>query len=457
MCCFCGGGLNVRRTLCMPRHRESQPAFRDPGREPFAGRGESDRLSRSPRGSYLRLAAHLHEIEDQAKREWESLLSPILSALRELCVACDDCCAEAERHDLARDAALSRERDLRHDILVVLEALAHAELPDRNAPKEGEHSTSRKEPGLSAGERSPGLTELQQFQAHFARELDALIIAFGGERNRRAGSPSAPAGADAVLRSRSPPETGRHLVAAYCLGRFQVYLDDQLVEEWPGHKALSVFKCLLLNRRRCMLKDVLYELFWSELDPEACRRNLHQAIYSLRHALRRQSPDIPYLLFEDDCYLLNPDLEIWVDAEEFDEHATAGEQLEASRRPDAAMAEYGLAEALYRGHLFEECLYEDWVAIERERLRSAHMHIAGRLADMFIERLDYSAAIALCQKALILDRCDESAHRRLMHCYVAQGQRHLALRQFRACAEALRADFGLEPSEETVALNDVLK
>jgi two-component SAPR family response regulator len=120
------------------------------------------------------------------------------------------------------------------------------------------------------------------------------------------------------------------------------------------------------------------------------------------------------------------------------------------------MAEYGLAEALYRGHLFEECLYEDWAAIERERLRSSHMHIAGRLADMFIERRDYSAATVLCQKALSLDRCDESAHRRLMHCYVAQGQRHLALRQFRACTEALRTDFGLEPSEETVALNDAL-
>jgi DNA-binding SARP family transcriptional activator len=383
-------------------------------------------------------------------------VSPILSALRKLCLACDDCCAEAERHDLARDAALSRERDLRHDVLFVLKAIAHAELPDRHAPKQRERSTSRTDPRLTPGERSSGLAEVQQFQAHFARELDALILALGEEWDRPSGSQSAPAGADAVLRSRSPPETSRHQVAAYCLGPFQVYVDDQLVEEWPGHKALSVFKCLLLNRRRCMLKDVLYELFWSELDPEACRRNLHQAIYSLRHALRRHSADIPYLLFEDDCYLLDPDLEIWVDAEEFDEHATAGEQLEASR-PDVAMAEYGLAEALYRGHLFEECLYEDWVGIERERLRSAHMHIAGRLADMFIERLDYSAAIALCQKALILDRCDENAHRRLMHCYVAQGQRHLALRQFRACAEALRADFGLEPSEETVALNGVLK
>jgi hypothetical protein len=31
------------------------------------------------------------------------------------------------------------------------------------------------------------------------------------------------------------------------------------------------------------------------------------------------------------------------------------------------------------------------------------------------------------------------------------------LRQFGACAEALRADFDLSPSEETIALSKVLK
>jgi DNA-binding SARP family transcriptional activator len=298
---------------------------------------------------------------------------------------------------------------------------------------------------------------LRRFRARFGDELDALTLAIeGADPASRHGAASE--GAPAVVRSRSSAETWpRPSVAAYCLGPFQVYLDDQLVEEWPGHKALSLFKYLLLTRRRRVLKDVLYELFWSDVDPEACRRNLHQAIYSLRHTLRGHRPDIRYLLFEDDCYLLNPRLEIWVDAEEFDEHAIAGQRLEVSGQLDEAMAEYGKAEALYRGHLLEECLYEDWISVERERLRSAYTHMAGRLAVGYVDRREYSAAILLCQKALTLDRCDEDAHRLLMHCYEAQGQRHLALRQFRACADALQADFDLAPSEETIALNDALK
>jgi DNA-binding SARP family transcriptional activator len=414
-------------------------------------------LAVSRRESYLRLAAHLDEIEARTRDEGELLVCPILSALRELCFVCGKCCGEAESHDRARDAALARERDLRQDIHVVLETLARSELPDPDARKTQARPHSRKS-GMRARGGSPGFAGLQRFQALFGHEIDALAIATEGgpaptSRAGAAPGDDAPAAGSQFLAKTRPQPS----LAAYCLGPYQVYLDDQLVEEWPGHKALSLFKYFLLNRRRRVLKDVLYELFWPGVDPEACRRNLHQAIYSLRHALRRHRSDIRYLLFEDDCYFLNPELEIWVDVEEFDERAVAGQRLEVSQRPADAMTEYGKAEALYRGHLLEECLYEVWVGVERERLWSAYTHIAGRLAAGYVDRREYSAAILLCQKALTLDRCDEDAHRLLMHCYEAQGQRHLALRQFRTCAQALRADFGVAPSEETVALNDALK
>jgi DNA-binding SARP family transcriptional activator len=422
------------------------------------GGGDLEGVGRPSREWYLRLAAHLDEIETRARDEGELLVFPILSALRELCVACGECSAEAESHDRARHAALSRERDLRQDIHVVLETLTQAELPDRDARKTQTRSHGRKAGGMPPTEGRPDFAGLRRFQALFGHEIDALAIATEGDPDPTSRAGAAPGGEAPAAWSQFPAAARPSpSLTAYCLGPYQVYLDDQLVQEWPGHKALSLFKYLLLNRRRRALKDVLYELFWPGVDPEACRRNLHQAIYSLRHTLRRHRSDIRHLLFEDDCYFLNPELEIWVDAEAFDEHVVAGQRLEVSQRPDEAMTEYGKAEALYRGHLLEECLYEAWVGVERERLRSAYTHIAGRLATGYIERREYNAAILLCQKVLTLDRCDEHAHRCLMQCYEAQGQRHLALRQFRTCAEALRADFDLVPGEETIALSDALK
>jgi DNA-binding SARP family transcriptional activator len=46
----------------------------------------------------------------------------------------------------------------------------------------------------------------------------------------------------------------------------------------------------------------------------------------------------------------------------------------------------------------------------------------------------------------------ESAHRELMRCYAASGERGAALRQFRTMTGLLREELGAAPTEETVHL-----
>jgi DNA-binding SARP family transcriptional activator len=116
------------------------------------------------------------------------------------------------------------------------------------------------------------------------------------------------------------------------------------------------------------------------------------------------------------------------------------------------MTEYGVAEGLYQGDFLEEDLYEDWPKVQREHIRAAYLDIADRLSEYYIQQGEHTAAIALCQKTLVRDNCHEEAHRRLMRCYLAQGQRHLAVRQYQTCTQALREELDLTPSEETVEL-----
>jgi DNA-binding SARP family transcriptional activator len=47
------------------------------------------------------------------------------------------------------------------------------------------------------------------------------------------------------------------------------------------------------------------------------------------------------------------------------------------------------------------------------------------------------------------DACLEGVHRRLIRCYSRQRHPHLALRQYRACAEALRTELGIDPAPAT--------
>jgi DNA-binding SARP family transcriptional activator len=231
-----------------------------------------------------------------------------------------------------------------------------------------------------------------------------------------------------------------------------VYQDDQLIADWDSLKGKSIFKYLLANQGAPVAKDILMDLFWPDADPEAARRNLHQAIYNLRQTLRRGHPNFVHVQFEDDCYLLNPSTHLWVDSQEFERHVRIGRRLETGQKPGEAIAQYGMAESLYQGDLLEEDLYEDWPTAQRERTRRTYCDIVDRLTEHHVRNGEYNAAIALCQRVLLRDNCHEPAHRRLMRCYLAQGHRHLAVRQYQTCVEILQSELDLAPSRETVML-----
>ncbi len=251
----------------------------------------------------------------------------------------------------------------------------------------------------------------------------------------------------AELRGHSAPS-----LTIYGLGPFRVYRDDRPIEDWTSLKARSIFKYLVVHRETPVLKDILMDRFWPDADPQAARRNLHQAVYSLRCTLRQGQSYSGHIRFENDCYSLDPELDLWVDWEEFESSVEAGHRLETAGRTEEAMHQYGIAESLYQGDFLEEDVYEDWTHAVLERLRGIYCDTARRLSEYHLYKKEYHAAITLCQKILARDNCCEQAHRCVMRCYLAQRQRHLAVRQYQVCAAVLREELDLTPSEETVAL-----
>jgi two-component SAPR family response regulator len=241
-------------------------------------------------------------------------------------------------------------------------------------------------------------------------------------------------------------------LAVYCLGPFQAYQDEQLIENWLSRKALSVFKHLILEHPTPVVKEVLMDTFWPGSDFEAARRNLHQAIYALRQILRGDQQEFHHIFFKNDCYSLNPGLEIWIDFREFEKHINLGRRLDKAGQADKAIEQYGIAEGLYQGDFLEEDLYEDWPVIRREQLYSSYLVLVERLTEIYLQIGQYTSVTHLCHKVLAKDRCYEAVHRMLMQCYLAQGQRHLAVRQYQTCIRALREDLGISPSRETVDL-----
>lgn len=265
-------------------------------------------------------------------------------------------------------------------------------------------------------------------------------------------------GAPAIALPAEKAAPGQPSLVVYCLGQFQVYLDEKPIEEWPSGKGKSVLKYLVTHRARPVPKEILMEHFWPEAGPDAARNNLNVAIYGLRQALRAVDSDFSHVLFEEDRYLLNPRLHVWVDVEAFASHFAAAQKLEQQSEEEMAMNHYRAAEALYRGEFLAEDRYEEWLLARRQQLQRDYLYLLDRLSKFCLAREDYDGCVAHCDKILAVDPSWEEAHYRLILCYSRQGQRYLALRQYHQCARALAEELGdVQPNAEIQELYERLR
>lgn len=243
----------------------------------------------------------------------------------------------------------------------------------------------------------------------------------------------------------------------YSLGTFQVYRNDEPLTGWQGRKGATIFKYLLMNRGRQIRKETLMELFWPDSDEESQRNNLNVAIYNVRQTLKNGDPNFSYVIYENDCYFLSPDLNIWVDYEEFLKAYKAGQRYEQAGDQAAAVREYVAAESLYQGSFLPDDSYDDWIERLRLSLQSAYHGLLNYLSKYYLEQNNAAACVAVCAKMLTVDACDEEAYRRLMRCYSRQGQVNLALREYDRCIRSLKFDLEIEPSAETQELYQRIK
>jgi DNA-binding SARP family transcriptional activator len=245
-------------------------------------------------------------------------------------------------------------------------------------------------------------------------------------------------------------------LAVHLLGPLCVAVDDVPVGDFPSARCRSLFGYLLTHREPWPPREVLMDVFWPESSPEASRNSLNVAIHGLRRTLRTVT-DQRVIVHGGGAYGIHPDLQLWLDVEEFESRVEHGRRREEAGDAGRATREYEYADGLYRGDFLAGDLYEEWAALTRDRLRLAHLDALSNLSNLHFSAGRYAACAALCQRITECDPCREDAHRRLMRCYSRQGQPHLALMQYRACAEALAAELGVDADPATANLHDQIR
>jgi DNA-binding SARP family transcriptional activator len=186
-------------------------------------------------------------------------------------------------------------------------------------------------------------------------------------------------------------------------------------------------------------RDALAGTFWGEYPEHEARMSLRTTLSALRDML---GDDI--VIADMESVRLNPTFPLWVDAVVFEGYAR---QFLAEPPLDLSTSFLDL----YQGDLLPG-IDDAWIAPTRERLRSFYLDVLQHGVQYMRARSRYGRAVELAQRVLALDPGNERAHQQLMFCYIAQGDRSAALKQYSACINALDEEMGVPPAPETTAL-----
>ncbi|MBN2093686.1 response regulator [candidate division KSB1 bacterium] len=241
------------------------------------------------------------------------------------------------------------------------------------------------------------------------------------------------------------------------LGKFEVTINERNIENWPGKRTREIMAYLFLNCQKKVLRDVLMDTFWPNSHNESARNCLNVTLHHLRTFLQKYIKDKDLIIYENECYFLNPEFEIRTDIGEFTCHYYLAQRNEQNHNLQTALDEYQLAAEQYQGELLEDFPYENWLELDRESLKNKYLIILNKLSHYYSCNGHPEIAIDLGEKILKIDNCLEDVHRRLMKCYVRINQRDKAARQYYRCIKNLKDELDVAPSRQTIALFEKIK
>ncbi|MGW1777882.1 AfsR/SARP family transcriptional regulator [Streptomyces sp. NPDC002143] len=212
------------------------------------------------------------------------------------------------------------------------------------------------------------------------------------------------------------------------LGQFRLEVGDEAVELCRNGQRLLAF--MGLRQRVC--RTVLAGTLWPEVTEEHARGSLRTTLWKLP----RGEP--PLIGCCGDSLRVAPALCV-------DVHTLTQTALGVVQGRDPALHALPPLELL----LGEDLLPgwdEDWVLMERERLRQLRLHALDALAEALIRQERPALAMEAAWASVRAEPLRESAHRAVVSAHLSEGNVSEALRHYHAFRRLLNAELGVEPS-----------
>ncbi len=211
------------------------------------------------------------------------------------------------------------------------------------------------------------------------------------------------------------------------LGGFELWHGDEIVSLPLSAQRLAAFLAL---HDRPIQRVRVAGMLWLETSEEQANASLRTALWRLRRAG-------PTLVVGTNTHLVL-DKEVSVDARET---ASRAERVLRGGPPDRD----DLFELAHAGEFLADW-YDDWVVIERERMRQLCVHALERVSADACKDGHFAQAAEAGLAAVAFEPLRESAHRVVIEAHLAEGNLNEALRQFELFRELLESKLGLQPS-----------
>ena len=232
------------------------------------------------------------------------------------------------------------------------------------------------------------------------------------------------------------------------LGGFQVRLVTGQVIDLPGQKDRALLAILALPAGTNHPRDKLASLLWSDRGDQQARDSLKHALTRLRQCLEPVNPS-PIVA---DRQIVKLDASgLAIDVATF-------ERLLAERTPESLEK----ATELYRGDLLDgigirDAAFEDWLLLERQRLRQLAEDALTKLLTQSLADRSLDRAATAARRLLRLDPLREMAYRALMQIHAERSETVQALKLFETLRDRLHAELGVKPEPQTVQLYESIR
>ncbi|MGD8967736.1 MAG: BTAD domain-containing putative transcriptional regulator, partial [Anaerolineae bacterium] len=241
------------------------------------------------------------------------------------------------------------------------------------------------------------------------------------------------------------------------LGPLQIILDGEPVTGFVSDKVRALLAYLAVETRQPHRREKLAGLLWPDWPESSARASLRRALANLRQVIGDHQATPPFLHVSRQTLQFNRASDAWVDV------PALTDLVQARGLSQGTIRQLEQAVELYRGDFLEgfsvadSPAFEEWLLLNRERLRRLVLDALHRLGECHEQYGEYERGLQHAWQQVELDPWREKAHRQLMRLLALSGQRGAALTQYETCRSILAEELGVEPGEETTRLYEQIR